>query len=356
MGQEAGKETQNGRWDRLCHAGGSILLRRLPRILCGRKPSSQVHGFGIQVASRVRGDAENQAVFAKTPPQAVIARTGRSAERYVLPGPLEGVAASVLTPWPLRSVHVLLALLCLALPACAELRHAPIDPRTAGMLEFIGSLEAPGGYDAWSRYAAAPPPRPLTTMTVSEVLAWQERIDARSRSEAAGRYQVMEDTLRDYLVPTMGLSGTEMFDKDMQDAMAVALMRRRGWNPNSRDHVAMGNALALEWAALPLLSGPRAGQSAHRNAKGVRNRALATPEVFLAVLQDPAGRGVAPDAVPRSRSQTPAATPRIAGSRTLRIEDIRRTSTRPLSPKGISGGPLEPSRVITFRVDPYAQN
>ena len=240
-------------------------------------------------------------------------------------------------------------LLCaiLALPACAQ--TAKLDPRTAGMLEFIGTLEAPGGYDVYSHYAAAPPPKPLTTMTVGEVLAWQERIDARSRSEAAGRFQIMEDTLRDYLLPTMGLSGNEIFDKDMQNAMAVALMKRRGWTPDSRAYVAMGNALALEWAALPLLSGPRAGQSAHRNTKGARNRALTTPEAFLAVLRNPAGWTADQAVVTRSTSSLP-------GVRVTPIEDIRRTSTRPLSSRTISGGALSPSRVLVFERDPYAQN
>ncbi len=192
-------------------------------------------------------------------------------------------------------------------------------------------------------------------MTVNEVLAWQERIDARSRSEAAGRFQIMEDTLRGYLVPTMGLTGREMFSPEMQNAMAVVLMKRRGWNPNSRSHVAMGNALALEWAALPLLSGPRAGQSAHRNTKGVRNRALTTPGLFLAVLRNPARKDVVLNAVRQSRTPRSPSTKRIAGARVTRIEDIRRTSTRPLSPDTMTGGPLTPSRVIRFRVDPYAQ-
>ena len=253
-------------------------------------------------------------------------------------------------------VHVLLALLCLALPACAQTGIERPDPRTAGMLEFIGSLEAPGGYDAYSHYAAAPPPKPLTSMTVNEVLAWQESIDARSRSEAAGRFQIMEDTLRGYLLPNMGLTGEERFSPELQNAMAAALMRRRGWNPGSRAYVAMGNALALEWAALPLLSGPRAGQSAHRTAKGVRNRALTTPEAFLAVLRNPTGWNADQAVVTRSGPSPARATSSMPGVRVTPIEDIRRTSTRPLSPRTITGGPLGPSRVLVFERDPYAQN
>ena len=77
-------------------------------------------------------------------------------------------------------------------------------------------------------------------------MVWQENINAHSRSEAAGRFQIIEDTLRGYLVPNMGLTGEERFSPELQNAMAVALMRRRGWNPKSRAYVAMGNALALE--------------------------------------------------------------------------------------------------------------
>ena len=55
-----------------------------------------------------------------------------------------------------------------------------VDAKTAGVLDFIGSIEAPAGYNAYSYYASSPPPKPLTTMTISEVLAWQERIDRTS--------------------------------------------------------------------------------------------------------------------------------------------------------------------------------
>lgn len=74
--------------------------------------------------------------------------------------------------------------------------HDAIHPKTAALLDFIGSIEAPRGYDDYYRGVSSPPPRPLTTMTVREVLAWQDRIDRYSKSEAAGRFQIIEDTLR----------------------------------------------------------------------------------------------------------------------------------------------------------------
>ena len=252
---------------------------------------------------------------------------------------------------------IFILLLCLALsiftgPGQASPASTRLDPRTAGMLDFIGSLEAPGGYDVYSHYAAAPPPKPLTKMTVNEVLAWQDRIDAQSRSEAAGRFQIMEDTLRDYLVPTMGLTGREKFTADMQNAMAVVLMQRRGWSPKGTNHIRMGNALAREWAALPLLSGPDTGKSAHHKTKGVRNRALTTPEQFLAVLQDPTQAKAVLTAVKHSPAETSTRVTKL-GLGAVRIRTFRRT--RPTAPDDLTGGALKPSRVIVFDVDPYAQ-
>ena len=60
------------------------------------------------------------------------------------------------------------------LAAAAEL------PSKAALLDFIARYEAPGGYD--QAHAAVPesPPRPLTAMTIREVLAWQKRIRPES--------------------------------------------------------------------------------------------------------------------------------------------------------------------------------
>jgi hypothetical protein len=178
-----------------------------------------------------------------------------------------------------------------------------VDAKTAGVLDFIGSIEAPAGYNAYSYYASSPPPKPLTTMTIAEVLAWQERIDRTSRSEAAGRYQIMEDTLREYLVPTLGLTGREVFNAQTQDRLAYALMLRRGWNPRGSDYIDIANQLAREWAALPLVSGPNRGKSYHRNTKGAKNRAQATPEAFLNVLMNGEDRAIVATAITLSRKR-----------------------------------------------------
>ena len=217
-----------------------------------------------------------------------------------------------------------------------------VDAKTAGVLDFIGSIEAPAGYNAYSYYASSPPPKPLTTMTISEVLAWQERIDRTSKSEAAGRYQIMEDTLRDYLVPTLGLTGRETFSAHTQDRLAYALMMRRGWHPHSNNYIDMANRLAREWAALPLVSGPNRGKSYHRNTKGAKNRAQATPEAFLNVLMNGEDRAIVTAAITLSRKQR-----RIAVAPT-RNAIVLRNSTRVIKTKESA------MASAVYSVDPYA--
>ncbi|WP_226779019.1 D-Ala-D-Ala carboxypeptidase family metallohydrolase [Oceaniglobus trochenteri] len=126
---------------------------------------------------------------------------------------------------------------------------------TRQTLDLIRSVEAPGGYDQVYGGIAPQdlPPKPLTQMTVAEVLNWQDRIDGKYNSEAAGGYQIMEDTLRD-LVRSEGLTGGELFDAAMQDRLAIALMRRRGLDDFLAGTISaetFGNNLALEWAGLP---------------------------------------------------------------------------------------------------------
>jgi hypothetical protein len=217
-----------------------------------------------------------------------------------------------------------------------------VDTKTAGILNFIGSIEAPAGYNAYSYYASSPPPKPLTTMTISEVLAWQERIDRTSKSEAAGRYQIMEDTLRDYLVPTLGLTGREVFNAKTQDQLAYALMLRREWNPKGRNYIEMANQLAREWAALPLVSGPNRGKSFHHNTKGAKNRAQATPEAFLNVLMNGEDRVIVSAAISQSRKRQKIAV-RPAGNAALLKHNSKTLKTTEDSE----------TTLIVYQVNPY---
>ncbi len=155
------------------------------------------------------------------------------------------------------------------------------------LLDFIRSHEAPKGYgQVWGGIRPAHrPKRPLETMTVQQVLDWQDSIDRLYRSEAAGGYQVLEDTLRDHYRKA-GLSPTDVFDAATQDRFAVYLLKRRGLD----DYVAgvltaedFANRLAREWASLPLVSGPNRGRSYY--AGDGLNRSLTTADEFLRVVR-----------------------------------------------------------------------
>lgn len=134
------------------------------------------------------------------------------------------------------------------------------------LLDLIGSVEAPKGYDqVWGGIRANDrPPRPLTSMTVQEVLNWQNSIDSRYNSEAAGRYQFMEDTLRD-LVREGHARPDETFDKRTQDRLAVTLMERRGLRDYQSGRIGkekFAQNLSKEWASLPAITRDRRGRVA----------------------------------------------------------------------------------------------
>ncbi len=101
------------------------------------------------------------------------------------------------------------------------------------LLDFIKQPESRGDYDiVWlgirkEHRPAAMVRKRLTQMTIAEVLAWQDSIDRLYNSEAAGAYQILEDTLRD-IYRRAGCSASDLFDEATQDKLAMALLERRG--------------------------------------------------------------------------------------------------------------------------------
>jgi len=170
-----------------------------------------------------------------------------------------------------------------------------MNTAAAPLLDFIGNKESDGyddisGLVSQSRY----PSKPLTQMTIQEVLDWQESIDSFQGSEASGRYQIMEDTLRGYnndrssgpgnpLYARAGLSAGDLFSPENQDKMAVVLLEGRGLSRFLNGEITreqFANNLANEWASLPLVNGPNAGRSVYAG-DSVGNRALTTVQEFL---------------------------------------------------------------------------
>lgn len=175
---------------------------------------------------------------------------------------------------------------------------SPISSAVGGMLgpllDLIGNVESAssGGYDAiWGGQGIPDgqgyvptgkrtgvglsdyPSKRLTLMTIQEVLDWQESIDRKYNSEASGRYQFMEDTLRGYnndgnareresLAEQAGLSLSDMFSPANQDKMAIVLLQFAGLNAflaGQKSVGSFGNAISGIWAGIPRISGPGAG-------------------------------------------------------------------------------------------------
>lgn len=146
-------------------------------------------------------------------------------------------------------------------------------------------------------------PRPITSMTIGEVVDAQASFTRRFKSSASGGYQFMRATLQD-LSRELGLRGTQIFDPDLQDRLGYHLLKRRGYEEfmaGKINRAEFGKRLAQEWASFPVLT---AVQGAHRIVKrgetyyagDALNKALVTPAKVEAILDKvkAAGNAVAP--------------------------------------------------------------
>ena len=210
---------------------------------------------------------------------------------------------------------------------------AHAEPQQIDLLTFIRLIEAPRGYTDYERRIPTPPPKPLTSMTIGEVIAWQKSL-GKVTSTAAGGYQIIRRTLSG-LVSKHQIDPDLGFTPEVQDKLALLLISECS-SARTRSRDAYGNCLAHIWAALPLLSGPHAGKSAHRKVAG--NKARATVAEFRAVL-DGQPINVAALKAPSRTIVIPAPAARLASTST------NITVTQPQSPKL--------KTVTIFDVDPY---
>ena len=131
----------------------------------------------------------------------------------------------------------------------------PMTLRNAGpLLELIAKGESGGNYNAtldnglWTNG-----PQNLVGMTLNEVRALQNQMLSNPAnrakygngkgSSALGKYQIVGSTLQS-LMNSMGLTGNELFDEDMQDMLATALAKGR---LSKNDPIA---ELRKEWTSL----------------------------------------------------------------------------------------------------------
>lgn len=161
------------------------------------------------------------------------------------------------------------------------------------LLDAIGSHEAPRGYgQIYGGARGVPMDTDVSKLTLDGVLNFQERmLDGGSASTACGRYQFLRKTLL-ATIGQMGLTGHELWSPDLQDRMAIHLMKGRGLEIYLAGHMsreAFANNLAMEWASLPVVTRIK---GAHRivdpgetyYAGDKLNRAFHKPEAVLALL------------------------------------------------------------------------
>jgi hypothetical protein len=132
------------------------------------------------------------------------------------------------------------------------------------LLDFIAQPESEGDPNAiWGRIDKADRPKqPVTSMTFGEVLAWQDSIDHKYMSEAVGKWQFLEDTLRGAYLGA-GLKQTDRFSEENQRRVALVLLRRRGLNDYLRGEipaVRFAQNISKEWASMPCTIKDRRGR------------------------------------------------------------------------------------------------
>ncbi len=140
----------------------------------------------------------------------------------------------------------------------------PVEPSSAtnvtgvegSLLDAISGYESRrDGYNAVNRGVI----NGLTNLTINEVIQATRRRKGPTGeggpgdpSTAAGRYQILNSTMAG-LIANMGLTGEEKFDEDMQDRMAIELLKGRGLDQflnGTVDEVTFLKGLQNEWTGL----------------------------------------------------------------------------------------------------------
>lgn len=162
-----------------------------------------------------------------------------------------------------------------------------IDPSAyQPLLNTIAKGESNGNYNAYfGRVNNAD--ITFTNMTVAEVMKWQqEYVEKGAASNAVGRYQFMGTTLAG-LVKQLRINTHDKFDEKMQDRLAIALMERRGslqfvQKKITREQFAAN--LAMEWAALPKITGDNPHESYYAG-DGLNQARISASEVLDAITK-----------------------------------------------------------------------
>lgn len=176
------------------------------------------------------------------------------------------------------------------------------------LLDFIAKPESGGDFNIvyGGIKKADRPKKLLTSMTIGEVLDWQDSIDRFYPSEAAGAYQIMEDTLRP-LPAAAGMTTRDLFNEVNQRRLATVLLNRRGLDDYLSGKISatqFAQQLSMEWASMPCTirdkrGRPATGQSYY--AGDGLNKSHVTIEALMAAVR--AVKSGAPPVISHSSPQ-----------------------------------------------------
>lgn len=166
-----------------------------------------------------------------------------------------------------------------------------VPPGAAILLDFIGDIEAPKGYGTIFANKQNTLPKPLTSMTLDEVIASGPSWTRAHKSSAAGRYQFMNATLKG-LKKELNLRGTQTFDANLQDRLGFHLLKRRGYDSFIAGKLSVagfGKLLSQEWASLPVLADTKGGSRDVKRGQSYYagdglNKSLVKPEAVEAII------------------------------------------------------------------------
>lgn len=171
------------------------------------------------------------------------------------------------------------------------------------LLDFIGEIEAPKGFDTIFGNRQGKLPGPLTQMTYGDIVDaqanWGNKTWVKKNwgydtaSSAAGRYQFMRATLQGIAKEVPSIDGRTIFSSGLQNRLGYYLLLRRGYADfisGKLNLVQFGLKLAQEWASFPVLSDTK---GAHRQvtrgqsyyAGDGLNKSLVKPERVEARLR-----------------------------------------------------------------------
>ncbi|APG91536.1 flagellar protein FlgJ [Sinorhizobium americanum] len=192
-----------------------------------------------------------------------------------------------------------------------------MPPGAALLLGFIREAEVGGkdrgSYEVIYAHRQNSLQKPLTAMTLGEVIAAQKTWSKTHGSSAAGAYQFMRATLVGLLRDVPWLEEGQLFEPGLQDGLGLHLLNRRGFASFASGEITLtefGRRLAMEWASLPVLAetdGDRRrvkrGQSYY--AGDGLNRALVKPDEVEVVLRQVFAASRPSEAVPDSAEDVP---------------------------------------------------